>query len=123
MNKQAIISENAPAAIGPYSHANIIGNLVFVSGQLPIKDEKIVEDIPEATRACLTNLKNVLETAGSSIEQCVKVVVYLRDMKDFAQMNAVYAEFFTHDEPARSCFAVAGLPKDAKVEIEAIAYL
>lgn len=123
MNKKAMKVDNAPAAVGPYSHANIIGDLVFVSGQLPLTDGVLETDIPAGTRACLTNLKNILEACGSSLEKCVKVVVYLRDMNDFAAMNTVYAEFFTADEPARSCFAVAGLPKDARVEIEAIAHL
>ncbi len=123
MVKKAIKVDNAPAAVGPYSHANIIGDLVFVSGQLPMTDGVMFSEVPEATKACLTNLKNILEGCGSSLEKCVKVVVYLRDMNDFAAMNAVYAEFFTANEPARSCFAVAGLPKDARVEIEAIAHI
>lgn len=123
MNKKAMIVENAPPAIGPYSHANIIGDLVFVSGQLPLSNGVLINEIPEATKACLTNLKNVLEGCGSSLEKCVKVTVFLRDMNDFAAMNAVYAEFFTANEPARSAIAVAGLPKDAKIEIEAIAHI
>lgn len=123
MDKKAIIVENAPAAVGPYSHANIFGDLIFVSGQLPISDGVMQTEIPQATTACLTNLKNILEGCGSSLDKCLKVVVYLKDMNDFAAMNAVYAEFFTKNEPARSCFAVAALPKDARVEIEAIAHL
>lgn len=122
MKKQAILVDNAPAAVGPYSHANIIGDLIFVSGQLPMKDGIMQDNIPDATRACLTNLRNILEGAGSSLENCVKVTVFLRDMNDFTAMNEVYAEFFTANEPARSAFAVAGLPKDAKIEIEAIAH-
>ncbi|KAF5070389.1 2-iminobutanoate/2-iminopropanoate deaminase [anaerobic digester metagenome] len=123
MKKKAILVDNAPAAVGPYSHANVIGDLVFVSGQLPMKDGIMQENIPDGTRACLTNVKNILEGAGSSMEQCVKVTVFLRDMNDFAAMNEVYAEFFTENQPARSCFAVAGLPKDARIEIEAIAHI
>ena len=81
------------------------------------------DNIPDATRACLTNVKNILEDVGSSLEKCVKITVFLRDMADFPAMNKVYAEFFTENEPARSAFAVLDLPKDAKVEIEAIAHL
>ena len=123
MDKKAMKVNNAPPAIGPYSHANIFGDLVFVSGQLPLVDGVLENRIPEGTAACLTNLKNILEACGSSLEKCLKVVVYLRDMNDFVAMNAVYAEFFTENEPARSCFAVAGLPKDARIEIEAIAHV
>lgn len=123
MKKQAVLVDTVPAAVGPYSHANIVGDLVFVSGQLPILDGVMQDNIPDATRACLTNLKNILEDVGSSLEKCVKITVFLRDMADFAAMNKVYAEFFTENEPARSAFAVLDLPKDARVEIEAIAHL
>ena len=123
MNKKAIIVDGAPAAIGPYSHANIVGDLVFVSGQLPLADGELITDIPGATKAALDNLKIILEGAGSSLDKCVKVTVYLTDMNDFAAMNEVYATFFTQNEPARSAFEVAGLPKGAVLEIEAIAHL
>ncbi len=120
MKKEAFIVKNAPAAIGPYSHAVKAGNLLFVSGQLPLKDGALLTDIPEATRACLTNLKNMLEEIGTSMDNVVKTVVFLTDMADFAAMNEVYAEFFKENCPARSAVAVAALPKGAKLEIEAI---
>ncbi len=123
MTKKAILVEGAPAAVGPYTHANIIGDLVFVSGQLPMADGELKTDIPEAAKAALDNLKIILEGAGSSLEKCVKVIVYLTDMNDFTAMNEVYGTYFTENEPARSCFAVAGLPKGAVLEIEAIAHL
>ena len=120
MKKEAFIVKNAPAAIGPYSHAVKAGNLLFVSGQLPLKDGALLTDIPEATRACLTNLKNMLEEIGTSMDNVVKTVVFLTDMADFAAMNEVYAEFFKENCPARSAVAVAALPKGAKLESEAI---
>lgn len=123
MNKKAIIVEGAPAAIGPYSHANVIGDLVFVSGQLPLADGELVTDVTEAAKAALNNLKIVLEGAGSSLDQCVKVTVFLTDMNDFAAVNEVYATYFTQNEPARSAFAVAALPKGAVLEVEAIAHM
>ena len=89
MKKEAFIVKNAPAAIGPYSHAVKAGNLLFVSGQLPLKDGALLTDIPEATRACLTNLKNMLEEIGTSMDNVVKTVVFLTDMADFAAMNEV----------------------------------
>lgn len=122
MNKEAIFSDKAPAAVGPYSHANVIGDLIFVSGQLPMTDGVLQDGIPEGTRACLTNLGNILEAAGSSLDKCVKVVVFLTDMNDFAAMNEVYAQFFKENPPARSCVAVAALPKNVSIEIEAIAH-
>ncbi len=122
MNKEAIFSDKAPAAVGPYSHANVIGDLIFVSGQLPMTDGVLQDTIPEGTRACLTNIGSILEAAGSSLDKCVKVVVFLTDMNDFAAMNEVYGQFFKENPPARSCIAVAGLPKNARIEIEAIAH-
>ncbi|MFB0919032.1 MAG: Rid family detoxifying hydrolase [Clostridiaceae bacterium] len=121
MKKEAIIAKNAPAAIGPYSHCNKAGNLIFVSGQLPLKDGELMTDIKEATRACLDNLKAILEEAGSSMDNVVKTLVFLTDMANFADMNGVYAEYFKENCPARSAIAVAGLPKGAILEIEAVA--
>lgn len=121
MKKEAFIAKNAPAAIGPYSHANIVNDMVFVSGQLPLKDGEIVTDIKEATRASILNLKTILEEAGSDLEHVVKTLVFLTDMNDFAAMNEVYGEFFTSNFPARSAIAVKTLPKGATVEIEAVA--
>ncbi len=122
--KQIIHTPNAPAAIGPYSQAIQTGNLLFVSGQIPIDPATGAfagEDITSQSRQSLTNVKNILEAAGYSLADVVKTTVLLADMGDFAAMNAVYAQFFTTDCPARACFAVKDLPKGALVEIEAIA--
>ena len=119
-----IYTPNAPAAIGPYSQAVQAGNMVFVSGQIPIDPATGAfagEDITTQTRQSLTNVKNILEAAGCSLNDVVKTTVLLADIADFAAMNAVYAEFFCENKPARACFAVRDLPKAALVEIEAIA--
>lgn len=121
--KQVISTTGAPAAIGPYSQGIDAGSLVFTSGQLPLNPEngKLETAIEEATRRSLKNVKAVLAQAGTTLEQVVKCTVFLKDLNDFAAMNNVYAEFFTENCPARSCFQVAKLPMDALVEIEAIA--
>ncbi len=124
--REVVTCPNAPKAIGPYSVAIATGCLVFVSGQLGIDPATgaIVEGgIQPQTRTALTNLKSVLESAGSSLEQVVKTTVFLTDMAQFADMNAIYAEFFTTDFPARSAVQVAALPKGGIVEVEAIAVL
>ena len=121
---QIIHTPKAPAAIGPYSQAVKAGNLLFVSGQIPIDPATGVfsgEDIVSQTRQSLTNVKAILEEAGYSLSDVVKATVLLADMADFAAMNAVYAEFFTANCPARAAFAVKELPKGARVEIEVIA--
>ena len=123
MNKP-IHTENAPAAIGPYSQAVQAGNMLFVSGQLPVDPATGAfagEDITAQTRQSLTNVKNILEAAGYALTDVVKTTVLLSDIADFAAMNAVYGEFFKENCPARACFAVRDLPKGALVEIEAIA--
>lgn len=124
--KQVIVSDLAPKAIGPYSIATAFDNLIFTAGQLGI-DPDVGELVPggvEAeTRQALHNLKQVLEAAGSSLDHVLKTTVFLRDMNDFARMNAVYGEFFTQQYPARSAVQVAALPKGGAVEIEAIACL
>ncbi len=121
MNK--IYTKNAPDAIGPYSQAVVINGLVFTSGQIAI-DPKTgnveASTIEEQTEQVCTNLKNVLNAAGSSIEKAVKTVCFLKDMNDFAAFNAVYGKYFT-EKPARSCVAVKQLPKDVLVEVEVIA--
>ena len=125
-DKQIIVSEKAPKAIGPYSVANRFGNLVFTAGQLGMDSqtgELVPGGVEAETRQALTNLKHVLEAAGSSLENVLKTTVFLRDINDFARMNAVYAEFFTRDFPARSAVQVAALPKGGAVEIEAVACL
>ena len=122
---QIIHTEKAPAAIGPYSQAVQAGKLLFVSGQIPIDPATGIfagEDITTQTRQSLTNVQAILEAAGYSLSDVVKATVLLADMADFAAMNAVYAEFFTSNCPARAAFAVKDLPKGAKVEIEVIAY-
>ena len=121
---KAISSINAPAAIGPYSQAIYVGNLVYTSGQIPIDPATgiIVEGgIKEQTRQSLTNVKAILESAGLTMGNVVKTTVFLADMNDFAEMNSVYAEFFAEPYPARSAVAVKTLPKGALVEIEVIA--
>ena len=121
---QVIHTEKAPAAIGPYSQAVKAGNLLFVSGQLPIDPTTGTfagEDIATQTRQSLKNIQSILEEAGYALTDVVKATVLLADMADFAAMNAVYAEFFTTNCPARAAFAVKELPKAAKVEIEVIA--
>ena len=123
MNK-IIHTEKAPAAIGPYSQAVQAGNLLFVSGQIPVDPATGAfagEDISTQARQSLTNVKNILEAAGYTLGDVVKTTVLLDDMGNFAAMNAVYSEFFTANCPARACFAVKALPKGALVEIEAVA--
>lgn len=123
MNK-LIQTPNAPAAIGPYSQAVQAGSLLFISGQLPLDPATGAfagEDIATQTRQSLTNVRNILEAAGYSCANVVKTTVLLADIADFAAMNAVYAEFFTENCPARAAFAVKDLPKGALVEIEAVA--
>lgn len=121
--KQIVSTQNAPAAIGPYSQGIDVGSLVFTSGQLPINPEnkELVATIEDATKQSLNNVKAVLEAAGTSMENVVKTTIFLKDLNDFAAMNAVYAEFFPENCPSRSCFQVAKLPMDAIIEIEAIA--
>lgn len=121
--KQVIRTTDAPSAIGPYSQGIDTGSLVFTSGQLPLNPEngKLETSIEEATRQSLKNVRAVLAQAGATLEQVVKCTVFLKDLNDFAAMNSVYAEYFTENCPARSCFQVAKLPMDALVEIEAIA--
>ncbi len=123
---QAIHTEKAPKAIGPYSQAIKVGNLVFASGQVPIvpaTGEFVEGGIQEQTRQALTNAQAILEEAGTSLKNVVKTTVYLSDMANFAAMNEVYAEFFTQPYPARSAVAVKALPKGALVEVECIAEL
>jgi 2-iminobutanoate/2-iminopropanoate deaminase len=124
IKKQIITTDDAPQAIGPYSAAVRAGSMVFTAGQLgidPDTGEFVSGGIESETRQALTNLSAVLKAAGSSLEQVVKTTVFLRDMDEFGQMNAVYGEFFTSDFPARSAVQPGRLPKDGAVEIEAIA--
>jgi 2-iminobutanoate/2-iminopropanoate deaminase len=123
MERQVITTDRSPQAIGPYSQAIAAGELVFCSGQIPLSpDGQLVDgDITVQTRQVLTNLQALLEASGSSLGQVLKTTVFLADMNDFAAMNAVYGEFFTQNQPARSTVQVARLPRDVKVEIEATA--
>ena len=124
--KEIISTSNAPSAIGPYSQAVKAGNLLFISGQVPLDPatgEVVEGDITVQTRRVLDNVKAILTEAGADFSNVVKTTVFLKDMNDFAAMNAVYAEFFQEPYPARSAVQVARLPKDVLVEIEAIATL
>ena len=121
---QAIHTDNAPAAIGPYSQAIEVNGFVFASGQIPLdpKTGTLVEGgIKEQTRQALTNASSILKAAGTDLAHVVKTSVYLDSMDDFAAMNEVYAEFFSHPFPARSAVAVKKLPKGALVEVEVLA--
>lgn len=121
---KVISTQKAPAAIGPYSQAIQVGTLVYTSGQIPIDPATgtfVDGGIKEQTRQSLTNVKAILNEAGLDLNNVVKTTVFLADMNDFAEMNSVYAEFFTEPYPARSAVAVKTLPKGALVEIEVIA--
>lgn len=121
---QAIHSDKAPAAIGPYSQAVLAGNTLYISGQLPVDASTGAfagEDIQAQTRQSLTNIGYILEAAGMSYADVTKTTVLLKDISDFAAMNEVYAQFFKEPFPARAAFQVAALPKNALVEIEAVA--
>jgi len=124
--KKIVSTEKAPKAIGPYSQAIRTENLVFTAGQVgfdPATMEIVEGGIEPQTRQVLTNLKNVLEAADSGLKFVVKTTVFLQSMRDFANMNAIYAEFFPENPPARSTVEVAGLPKGALIEIECVALL
>ena len=124
MSNIAIHTDNAPAAIGPYSQAIQAGNTIYVSGQLPIDPATSCfagEDIAAQTRQSLCNIKAILAAAGADMSNVVKTTVLLADIADFAAMNAVYAEFFSAPYPARAAFQAAALPKNALVEIECVA--
>ncbi|MDR3320296.1 MAG: RidA family protein [Desulfovibrio sp.] len=124
MNTLKVVdTAKAPDAIGPYSQALSIGNLIFTSGQLPIdpKTGTMPEDIREQAAISLTNVKNILDAAGAGLDRVIKTTVYLDDIKNLPAVNEVYATFFQKPFPARSCFAVKALPLDAKLEIEVIA--
>ncbi|UCC41769.1 MAG: RidA family protein [Candidatus Aminicenantes bacterium] len=122
--QKVIKTEKAPKAIGPYSQAIEANGMIFASGQIainPSTGELSTGNIEEQTRIVLSNLKAVLEAAGSSLDKAVKCTVFLQDLNDYSKMNAVYGEFFKPPYPARAAVQVARLPRDVKVEIEAIA--
>ncbi|MBA7533017.1 2-iminobutanoate/2-iminopropanoate deaminase [subsurface metagenome] len=125
MKKEVLISKKAPAVVGPYSPALKVGNLIFASGQIPIdpKTGKMIEgDIEAKTRMVLENLKAVLKPYSIDLENVVKITIFLKDMSNYARVNKIYGEYFKEKFPARSCIEVSRLPKDAEIEIEAIAF-
>lgn len=125
MRKEILINNEAPKAIGPYSPAVKVGNLVFISGQLPVDPatgEIAGDDIEAQTKKSLENLKAVLKPYAINFNHLVKVTIFLKDMNNFPQVNEIYSQYFTNPFPSRSCIEVSRLPKDAQIEIEAIAY-
>ncbi|MGA9290302.1 MAG: RidA family protein [Anaerobacillus sp.] len=120
---KSVYTKSAPAAIGPYSQGMIVNNLFYSSGQIPLRADGTLVDgsIEEQTHQVFSNVKAVLEAAGSSLEAVVKTTVYIKDMNQFSAINEIYGEYFVAHKPARSCVEVARLPKDALIEIEVIA--
>ncbi|HID34752.1 MAG TPA: RidA family protein [Anaerolineae bacterium] len=125
MSRRIIHTDNAPAAVGPYSQAVRVGNLVYTAGQIGIDPAtgKLKEGLEAQTHQVMANVQAVLEAAGTSLDAVVKITIFLADMEDFAQVNAIYGAFFADAPPARSTVAVAGLPLGARVEIEVVAWV
>lgn len=126
MKLDAVHTDKAPAALGPYSQAMKVGNFLFLSGQIPVNPstgELITSGIQDETRQCLENAKAILDEAGTSLGKVVKATVFIKDMDQFGKINEVYAEYFKENKPARSCVEVARLPKDINIEIEMIAVI
>ncbi|UCH89856.1 MAG: RidA family protein [Thermoplasmata archaeon] len=124
MSKEIVSTEDAPAAIGPYSQAVVANGFVYASGQIgiiPATGRLVEGDIAAEARQALDNIEAVLKAGGSSLQKAVKVTVYLTDVNDFADVNAVYMKYFSETPPARACVGVAALPLNARVEIEAVA--
>lgn len=123
MTKEVINTNNAPEAIGPYSQGVIVGDFVYTSGQIPLNPVtgELVTYIKLATKQSMENIKAILEEAGTSLNNVVKTSIFLKDLNDFEAVNEVYGTYFIENKPARSCVQVAKLPKDAVIEIEAIA--
>lgn len=119
---KTINTNKAPEALGPYSHAMVVNNLVFTSGQIPLDTEGniVSDDVKEQTKQVLDNLSVVLEEAGSDLNSVVKATIFISDMNEFQQINEVYGSYFSEHQPARSCVEVLRLPKDVKVEIEVV---
>ena len=122
--KKLLYSNKAPKPIGPYSQAVEFNNLIFISGQIPLdqKGQIVGDDIKTQTRQVLSNLEHILEDNCSGLDCVIKTTIYLINIEDFTHMNEVYSEFFAESKPARSTVGVSRLPKDAKVEIDAIAF-
>jgi 2-iminobutanoate/2-iminopropanoate deaminase len=126
MNKEFIYSKNAPEPIGPYSQGIKFNNLVFTSGQIaidPASGNLIGGDIKAQTKQTIRNIENILEATGSDLSKVIKVTVFLKDITEFTAMNEIYEEYFGKSKPARSTIEAASLPKDAKIEIDAVAYV
>ncbi|MDD2480509.1 MAG: RidA family protein [Lutispora sp.] len=126
MVKEVISTTHAPGAIGPYSQGIKFGNLMFISGQTPLDPStmKIAEgDVQCQTRQCLENIKAILEAGNTNLDNVLKTTVFIKDMNNFGKVNEIYAQYFTKNQPARSCVEVARLPMDVLVEIEVIAYI
>lgn len=124
--KEIISTTKAPSAIGPYSQAVKLGNMIYTSGMIPLVPEtmQVVEGgVQQQAKQVLENLKSLLQSADSSLDKVVKTTVFIKDMNDFPKINEVYAAYFTANQPARSCVEVARLPKDVLVEIEVVAYI
>ena len=124
MDRTIISTEKAPAAIGPYSQAVRVGDLLFTSGQIPLipgSMELVTGNIQAQTKQCMENIKAILEEAGTSMENCIKLSIFIKDMGQFGKINEVYGTYFQDNPPARACVEVARLPKDVDIEIEAIA--
>lgn len=124
MELKVVHTDKAPGAVGPYSQAVLAGNLLFLSGQIPINPatgELVKSSIEEETRQCLENAKAILEEAGTTLENVIKATVFIKDMDQFGRINEVYGQYFHTHKPARACVEVARLPKDVNVEIEMIA--
>ena len=122
--KEIIVAQNAPKAIGPYSHATAMNGMIFTSGQIGLDPETgvLAKGVEAQAEQAMTNLKNVLKTAGAGMDDVVKTTVFVKDLADFAKVNAIYGSYFEGDFPARSCVQVAALPAGALVEVEAIAF-
>ena len=123
---EIINTEKAPKAIGPYSQAIEANNFIFVSGQIPFVPETmevVSDDIGEQTKQCIENIKAILASKNVTLDNVVKCSLFIKDMNDFAKINEVYAEYFGETKPARACVEVARLPRDVKIEIEAIAVI
>ncbi|CAG9610114.1 RidA family protein [Pseudoneobacillus rhizosphaerae] len=120
---KVIQTQNAPAAIGPYSQGIIVNNIFYSSGQIPLTTEgqMVTGDVKDQTHQVFKNLQALLETAGASFETVIKATVFIKNMDDFAAINEVYGQYFNSHKPARSCVEVAKLPKDALIEIEVVA--
>jgi len=126
MQKEIVSTENAPSAIGPYSQAIRLDNLIFISGQIPIEPStgRLIDgDIQDQTRRVLENLQNVLSAGNSSLKNVLRTTIFLTDMDDYAAVNEAYAVYFDESQPARSTVQVSGLPMGAQVEVDAIAYV